>query len=154
MRSTTEFGNATSLAIHSANDGSNRRAASTTRARRMRPFSCRLSREAKTGGASPLRRRWANASAMSDGADGGASEGSRLLWRDLVALLRDGQRHEVRAGRRDGVERGGRPRLHGGQCADDAQGYLGARLPLRDGVQPVLRRELVLSPGAPDGDRP
>ena len=93
MRSTTELGKQTSPAIHSARDGSIRSATSTTHERRTLPLSSRLSSEAKTGAPNPARRRRASASAMSAGAEVGASEGAGSSSH-LVALLRDGERHQ------------------------------------------------------------
>ena len=89
---------------------------------------------------------------MSAGADVGISEAGDSAGRDLVALLGDGQGHELCGRRRHGLERSGRPRLHGGQRTDHLQRHVLAGLPHGDGEEPVLGLELVLRPMAPDGD--
>ena len=111
IRSTTELGKQ-NLARRSTppGEGSMRSAASRTRARSTLPLSRRLSSDAKTGGASPARRRRARARAIEGGRGRAGAPRPAGPRCSFVALLGDGQRHELGGRRRHRVERSGRPR--------------------------------------------
>ena len=143
IRSTTELGNRTVSSIHPGSEGLRRSAISVTRARRRTPLPMTLSREAITGGIRPESRHTGQRPRHHSEGRGRVLRTFQILLGEVVSLFRDGQRHEARARRSQGIEgRGGTGRCRRDR-SDDAGWGVGSRLALGHRVEAILWRQLI-----------